>query len=244
MMIIVIISFSLMSWQSCISIFNVFFWDNSLVIIFFMSITTAFSQPTNIESLRPQIDKYLSLVVADGFEKYGFQSADDIYNVQLGEPIQTIEMEYGFYSDRAIANDNYCMQDANEYRIPIITNDTIRAFAIVVEQGNKCMVVDFGASKLADKVDECYRTNNIPKHHKVKMLCDPFSTTNYLELSENDYVIVDNIKIKDDKNFTNKDYKHQSHHYSKNDVKQELYRQYKSNQLQIDNHKNNKHEKH
>ena len=45
---------------------------NILAIIFIMSIKMAFSQPTDIERLRPQIDKYLSLVMANGFEKYGF----------------------------------------------------------------------------------------------------------------------------------------------------------------------------
>lgn len=215
-----------------------------LVIIFTMSIVSVFSQPADLENLRPQIAKYLSLVFADGFEKYGFQSADDIYNVQFGVPIQTIEMEYGFYSNKVTECDNYCLQDANEYRIPIITNDTIRAFAIVVEQNGNWIVIDFGASNLANKIDECYRANNVPKHHKVKMLRDPFSSTDYLQLSENDFVKVESIKRDSNKIVTNKNYKYKTQHYSKYDVKQELYRQYKSNKSQNDNHKKNQHERH
>ncbi len=213
---------------------------NILAIIFIMSIKMAFSQPTDIERLRPQIDKYLSLVMANGFEKYGFYSADDIYNVQLGEPIQTIEMEQNFYYDEFSTGD-YCMQNVNEFRIPLIVNDTIRAFAVVAEKKGKWVVVDFGASILAQRVDKCYRDYGIHKKQKVKMLRDTYSSIDYIELSEDDFVIVEENEGYE--NSTNKLYKPKLHHHSKNDVKHQLYQHYKAANHQQNNQRIRNHER-
>ncbi len=206
------------------------------MVLFGLSATVLFAQPADIESLRPQINQYLSLAAADNIEKYGFRNSDDLSLVQFGEPIQSVEMESGFYED-GNATGIYCMQDLDEYRIPLITNDTIRAFAIVVPQNGQWIVVDFGASGLAKRVDECYRSCNVKKHQRVKMLRDPFSGTDYVELSENDYVTLE-LRAKDEQSFKPK-------HHSKDEIKNELHKQYESNvNAEKNNHKNNNHGKH
>lgn len=211
-----------------------------LMAFFLFLVTPLLAQTVDIESLRPQIDKYLSLAVAGGIEKYGFSNINEIGEIQYGEPIQTIEMEQNFYSDES-ATGEYCMQDVNEFRIPLIVNDTIRSFAVVVGKNGKWFVVDFGASTLAKRVDKCYRDYGIQKHQKVKMLRDTYSSTDYIELSEDDYVIVEeNVK---DGNALNKPFNTQQHHHSKNDVKHELHQHYKSANLHHNNQRNKDHER-
>lgn len=205
-----------------------------------MTATMLFAQPADIESLRPQINQYLSLAAADNIEKYGFRSDDDLSLVQFGEPIQSVEMESGFYEDENATGD-YCMQDVEEYRIPLMTEDTIRAFAIVVPQNGQWKVVDFGASGFAQRVDGCYRSCGVKKNHKVKLLRDYNSFTDYIGLSEDDYVVVESMETYKSK--ADKSNGHKLQHYSKNEVKHELHKQHKANQLYDNGNKGNNNSK-
>ena len=211
-----------------------------LMAFFSLLVTPVLGQTVDIESLRPQIDKYLSLAVAGGIEKYGFRNINEIGEIQYGEPIQTIEMEQNFYSDES-ATGEYCMQDVNEFRIPLIVNDTIRSFVVVAEKNGKWFVVDFGASTLAKRVDKCYRDYGIQKHQKVKMLRDTYSSTDYIELSEDDYVTIE--ENGEYRNASNKPYPPQRRHHSKNDVKHELHQHYKAANLQYNNQRIKNHER-
>lgn len=207
--------------------------------LFCMSAVLLFAQPVDVESLRPQINQYLSLAAADGIEKYGFRRSDDLSKIQLGELIQTVEMEDGFYDDEN-ESDSYCMQDVEEYRIPLMTDDTIRAFAIVVPQNGQWKVVDFGASGFAQRVDGCYRSCGVRKGHKVKLLRDYNSFTDYIGLSEDDYVVVESMETYKSK--ADKSNGHKPQHYSKNEVKHELHKQHKAvhSQGNSNNRNNNK----
>jgi len=125
------------------------------------------------------LEKYLNLVKKDNVENYGFSSIDDFKNIELGNPIQTFMFKQSFYEDSVFKNDDY-LTSKEEYRIPLIVNDTIRSFLIIAKFNNQWSIVGFGGNILADNLMQCLQKNRIDRKKEIILLREPVSQSDYL----------------------------------------------------------------
>ncbi len=125
------------------------------------------------------LEKYLKLVKKDNVENYGFSSIEDLDSIKLGNPIQTLYFDYSFYKDSILKNDDY-ITPKEEYRIPLIVNDTICSFLIIAKFDNQLSIVGIGGNILAENIMQCMQKNKINNKNEIFLLREPLSQSDYL----------------------------------------------------------------
>lgn len=90
---------------------------------------------------------FLQLIPEGQEKEYGFESRADFSKIKIEDPFETYYMHYkenklGFVS-------------GNEWRVPLSVDGKFVALLTVVFNNGKAEVVDFGASVLAQKLQEC-----------------------------------------------------------------------------------------
>jgi hypothetical protein len=125
------------------------------------------------------LEKYLNLMKKDNVENYGFSTIDDLNNIELGNPIQTFLFSRSFYEDSVLKNDDY-ITSKEEFRIPLIVNDTIRSFIIIAKLNNQWSIVGIGGNILADNLMRCFQKNKIDSKKEIILLREPLSQSDYL----------------------------------------------------------------
>ena len=127
-------------------------------------LTTAQNTKNNIKAelkatASQDLQYYLNLIPQGQEKEYGFNSRADFQKVSIGEPYQI------FFVQRA--NDVLSFQDVKEWRVPLTVNGKYVALLTIVEKNGKTKVVDFGASKLAEKLQAFERLHKNENNDRV-----------------------------------------------------------------------------
>ncbi|MGM0407859.1 MAG: hypothetical protein ACQERU_07730 [Bacteroidota bacterium] len=159
----------------------------SILFVLFLSIKVAFVYPQTAEITTDSLLKltnigledYLNLIKMDNVKNYGFSSIEDLDSIKLGSPIQTFLFSQLFYKDSILRNIEYIFSK-EEFRIPLIVNDTIRSFIIIAKLKNKWSIVGVGGNILADNLMQCLNKNRINTKRGLILLREPLSQSDYL----------------------------------------------------------------
>jgi hypothetical protein len=89
---------------------------------------------------------FLQLIPEGQEKEYGFENRTDFLNIKIEEPFQ---MYYMSYKENKLG-----FLNGNEWRVPLSVNGKYVALLTVVFNNEKAEVVDFGASVLAEKLQE------------------------------------------------------------------------------------------
>ncbi len=158
-----------------------------LLFILFLSVKVVYMYPQNTDMITDSIlklanigiEKYLNLIKKDNVKNYGFSSLEDLKNIEFGNPIQTFLFNRSFYEDSVLKNDDY-ITPKEEFRIPLIVNDTIRSFIIIGKLNNQWSIVGIGGNILADNLMRCFQKNKIDNKKEIILLREPLSQSDYL----------------------------------------------------------------
>jgi hypothetical protein len=176
-----------------------------------------------------ELPKHIDMIRSDNITFYGFRSEDDITNIKLGEPIQTCYLSSDFYTDSILKDKDY-MVYANEYRIPLMVNDTIRSFLTVGKLKEKWQIVGIGEAPYALNVGKSIRNYELDKGDKIKLLLEPSSRTSYF---------IKNGKAIGGHEFypvgVNKRMDIETHKYQQQDLFPKLHEQYNNEKNEKDN---------
>ena len=91
------------------------------------------------------LERFLKILKNSNVRDYGFNSIDDLSKIEVGKPIQIFQFSRSFYEDTVLKDDDYFIS-INEYRIPLIVNDTICSFIKIAYFKNHWEVVGYGGN--------------------------------------------------------------------------------------------------
>lgn len=101
---------------------------------------------------------YLNLIPSGQEKEYGFNNRNEFEQVKYGEPYKV------YFTTRE--NGKVNLLASNSYRVPLTVNGKYVALLTVQLKNGKAQVVDFGAAKLAQKI-QAFETSYTAKNERV-----------------------------------------------------------------------------
>jgi len=156
-----------------------------LLILISSSINNLYSQGSEqttelIYSLAQSgLEKNIGIIPKSNITNFGFNSRNDLNDIELGSPIRTYTFDKAFYADSILEDRNY-IYAIDEYRVPLIVDDTIRSFLLVGKMNTEWKIVGIGGSLLAIKIMQCVEKNQIDMVQSIRLLREPLSRSDYL----------------------------------------------------------------
>lgn len=147
------------------------------------------------------LQKQLELIKHDAIAYYGFNSMEELKLIKFGIPYRIYTLSENFYnsSDSEFYNSIFAK---NEWLVPLLINDSIRAFLTIGLLKDKLQVVGLGANLLGASITECEKSNKKWLKGKSKSLLRVYplkmdfimATTSGKNNSEIDFFPTNSIK--------------------------------------------------
>lgn len=120
---------------------------------------------------------FLQLIPPGQEKDYGFESRTDFSKIKIEEPFQTYYMSY--------KQDQLSFVEGNEWRVPLSVNGHYVALLTVAFNEGRAEVVDFGANRLAQKLQELERQSLSTQHILIRStyLSRDYVTSDFAALS-------------------------------------------------------------
>lgn len=122
-----------------------------------------------------ELPQFLDNIPVGSENLYGFNSRDEIKDVRVGNP-------FVFF-----AENEGTIKKTNVYRLPVVVNDTYKAFATVESIDGSYHVVDFGATQLAREVQGVCNSYSAKKFEGILRVYD--ANADFIVFSENNNFI-------------------------------------------------------
>jgi len=110
---------------------------------------------------------WLEKIPAGSESNYGFQSRDEFSRAGLGDPIGIFDLGDEFYTQTDQAPR---LASTGEWRIPVTVDQKIRAMVTVAKQNNSWVIVDFGATGLAEGINNYESKLTADQFRRIKIL--------------------------------------------------------------------------
>lgn len=108
----------------------------------------------------------LSLMSKDNINNYGFNSASELEQIQIGIPYLELRLNTDFRIDSDYDYFDKYIINSKKWRIPLIVDNDIRCFMIIYEQSDSLAYSGGGGSEFAKRVDNCEKKYNIQSEKK------------------------------------------------------------------------------
>jgi hypothetical protein len=96
------------------------------------------------------LSTFRQLVNAQNYKELGFESAEEVANAKLGEPIHVLVVPLNQLRQYEPGSDpNKLLTDFNQIHYPVVVGDQVRSAILVDQVGGKWKAGTFGAAKLA-----------------------------------------------------------------------------------------------
>lgn len=156
-----------------------------LLILISSSINNLYSQGSEqttelIYSLAQSgLEKNIGIIPKSNIKNFGFNSRNDLNDIELGSPIRTYTFDKAFYADSILEDRNY-IYAIDEYRVPLIVDDTIRSFLLVGKMNTEWEIVGIGGNLLAVRIMQCIEKNQLDITQSNRLLREPLSHSDFL----------------------------------------------------------------
>jgi len=134
------------------------FWFFIISLSFVNPFSTLLAQGTIVEDktirdiAREELLQFLNKVPVGQEMLYGFENRDQFKSVTIGKPLQILSLSTETYSID-YANTSMKIVPHDEWFVPLIVQNTMKAIMTVTKHEGRLQAVDFGAKDLADELN-------------------------------------------------------------------------------------------
>jgi hypothetical protein len=134
------------------------FWFFIISLSFVNPFATLFAQGTIVQDktirdvAREELLKFLDKIPVGQEMLYGFENREQFKSVTIGKPLQILSLSTETYSID-YANTSIKILPHDEWFVPLIVQNTIKAIITVTKHEGRLQAVDFGAKDLADELN-------------------------------------------------------------------------------------------